>query len=338
MANATDVAAADVLGGDPQHLIPNILRTKIYEDHFWLSACFGLNAELLVDRAVALDHVGMTYGTSMKATNFACLVLKVRRGALEEPARSAPARRVPRRRAGAKHAGAPCSASADGTRYKSSRECVGAGSGRRFGCARAQIWIIGDLRMSRVARLLLDGLAARLIRKHHRSLESRCPCPVSMRRCAPPPLEASDVGQCFVPRRSGNGAGRAAFLSPLVSADRDSVAARLDRGFVTDARVCVRACACTIASRQMLQISPGKDIVIEFIRQEDFKYARCLGAMYMRLIGRPAEVYQYLEPLYNDYRKIRVMTTEGRFVLSHVDEFIDDSTGWARCGGVHAKN
>ena len=26
----------------------------------------------------------------------------------------------------------------------------------------------------------------------------------------------------------------------------------------------------------------------------------------MRLVGRPIEVYQYLEPLYNDYRKIRL--------------------------------
>lgn len=25
----------------------------------------------------------------------------------------------------------------------------------------------------------------------------------------------------------------------------------------------------------------------------------------MRLVGRPLEVYQYLEPLYNDYRKVR---------------------------------
>ena len=24
----------------------------------------------------------------------------------------------------------------------------------------------------------------------------------------------------------------------------------------------------------------------------------------MRLVGRPLEVYQYLEPLYNDYRKV----------------------------------
>ena len=30
------------------------------------------------------------------------------------------------------------------------------------------------------------------------------------------------------------------------------------------------------------------------------------GAFYMRLVGRPIEVYQYLEPLYNDYRKIRL--------------------------------
>ncbi len=29
------------------------------------------------------------------------------------------------------------------------------------------------------------------------------------------------------------------------------------------------------------------------------------GAFYMRLVGRPLEVYQYLEPLYNDYRKVR---------------------------------
>lgn len=28
------------------------------------------------------------------------------------------------------------------------------------------------------------------------------------------------------------------------------------------------------------------------------------GAFYMRLVGKPMEVYQYLEPLYNDYRKV----------------------------------
>lgn len=75
---------------------------------------------------------------------------------------------------------------------------------------------------------------------------------------------------------------------------------------------------------KMLQIQPEKDIVIEFIKNEDFKYVRCLGATYMRLIGEGLDVYKYLEPLYNDYRKIRRQDKNGGFFLSHVDEFIDE--------------
>lgn len=74
---------------------------------------------------------------------------------------------------------------------------------------------------------------------------------------------------------------------------------------------------------KMLQIQPDKDIVIEFLRQEEFKYIRALGAMYMRLTGSSVEIYKYLEPLYNDYRKLRWMNKEGRFEVLHVDEFID---------------
>lgn len=33
--------------------------------------------------------------------------------------------------------------------------------------------------------------------------------------------------------------------------------------------------------------------------------ATASGAFYMRLVGRPSEVYSYLEPLYNDPRKVR---------------------------------
>ena len=125
------------------------------------------------------------------------------------------------------------------------------------------------------------------------------------------------------------------------------------------------------------QIQPDKDVVVEFIKNDDFKYLRLLGALrlrwggttacrprrgapgcvrcsrparaparcaavhcsgargaprrrggslrgikrrppsapprpgpgpagafYLRLVGRPLDVYQYLEPLYNDYRKV----------------------------------
>ena len=62
---------------------------------------------------------------------------------------------------------------------------------------------------------------------------------------------------------------------------------------------------------KMLQIQPEKDIVVEFIKNEDFKYVRALGAYYMRLTGTALDCYKYLEPLYNDYRKIRRVNRDG---------------------------
>ncbi|KIZ06700.1 Pre-mRNA-splicing factor 38A [Monoraphidium neglectum] len=75
---------------------------------------------------------------------------------------------------------------------------------------------------------------------------------------------------------------------------------------------------------KMLQIQPDFDIVVELIRNEDYKYVRLLGAFYLRLVGRALDVYTYMEPLYNDFRKVRLRTSEGGFVLSHVDAVVDD--------------
>ena len=97
---------------------------------------------------------------------------------------------------------------------------------------------------------------------------------------------------------------------------------------------------------------------VEFIKNEDYKYVRLLGAFYLRLVGKPQEVYQYLEvrcscvacrvggglpllvhvshsthsphahahaqPLYNDYRRVRSRMLDGHLALTHVDEFVDD--------------
>jgi len=57
--------------------------------------------------------------------------------------------------------------------------------------------------------------------------------------------------------------------------------------------------------QKMLQIQPDKDIVIELLKNEEYRYVRLLGAFYLRLVGKSSEIYQYLEPLYNDYRKVR---------------------------------
>ena len=39
-------------------------------------------------------------------------------------------------------------------------------------------------------------------------------------------------------------------------------------------------------------------------------------------MGKPEEIYSYLEPLYNDYRKIAFRSTKG-WEIHHIDEFID---------------
>lgn len=75
---------------------------------------------------------------------------------------------------------------------------------------------------------------------------------------------------------------------------------------------------------KMLQIQPEKDIVIEFIKNEEFKYVRALGAFYLRLTGTSLDCYKYLEPLYNDNRKLRNQNRTGQFEIIHMDEYIDE--------------
>ncbi|XP_046750316.1 pre-mRNA-splicing factor 38 [Diprion similis] len=75
---------------------------------------------------------------------------------------------------------------------------------------------------------------------------------------------------------------------------------------------------------KMLQIQPEKDIIVEFIKNEEFKYVRALGALYMRLTGTSVDCYKYLEPLFNDNRKLRRQNKQGQYELIHMDEFIDE--------------
>jgi pre-mRNA-splicing factor 38A len=75
---------------------------------------------------------------------------------------------------------------------------------------------------------------------------------------------------------------------------------------------------------KMLQLQPELEIVYELIKNEDYKYVTALGCFYLRLIGRAEEVYNYLEPRYNDYRKLRLRETDGKYKIIHVDEFVED--------------
>ena len=44
---------------------------------------------------------------------------------------------------------------------------------------------------------------------------------------------------------------------------------------------------------------------VKCVKIMNFRYVRCLGAFYLRLTGTAIDCYNYLEPLYNDYRKVR---------------------------------
>ncbi|KAL7527066.1 hypothetical protein ACHAWF_004959 [Thalassiosira exigua] len=84
---------------------------------------------------------------------------------------------------------------------------------------------------------------------------------------------------------------------------------------------------------KMLQIQPEEGIVEEFLENEEFKYVRALGAFYLRLTGRPAEIYEGIEPLFRDFRKLRFRTPTD-WKISRADEFADELLTSDRCCGI----
>lgn len=74
---------------------------------------------------------------------------------------------------------------------------------------------------------------------------------------------------------------------------------------------------------KLLQLTPEKEIILFYLQQEDWKYLRALAAFYIRLAWEPKEIFETLEPLLGDFRKLKRRTKEG-FLLSYVDQFVDD--------------
>jgi len=72
---------------------------------------------------------------------------------------------------------------------------------------------------------------------------------------------------------------------------------------------------------KLLQIQPEKEILVEYLQAEEFKYLRALAAMYVRMTFRPVEVFQLLEPLLTDFRKLRDRSMAG-YTLTFMDEFV----------------
>lgn len=76
MANKTRHSAQQIHGTNPQFLIEKVIRSRIYDSLYWKEHCFALTAETLIDKAIALEYVGGTFGVQ-KPSPFLCLVLKL---------------------------------------------------------------------------------------------------------------------------------------------------------------------------------------------------------------------------------------------------------------------
>ncbi|KAG6865277.1 hypothetical protein C0991_003737 [Blastosporella zonata] len=72
---------------------------------------------------------------------------------------------------------------------------------------------------------------------------------------------------------------------------------------------------------KLLQIQPEKEILVEYLRAEEFKYLRALAALYIRLTFRSVDIYELLEPLLKDYSKLRLRDMAG-YSLTFMDEYV----------------
>lgn len=75
---------------------------------------------------------------------------------------------------------------------------------------------------------------------------------------------------------------------------------------------------------KLLQLQPESETIQdEFIKQDHFKYVRALGAFYLRLTGRPANIYESLEPLYQDYSKLK-LRERNEWRLIYMDQVVHE--------------
>ncbi|GAA5914466.1 PRP38 family protein [Sporobolomyces salmoneus] len=75
---------------------------------------------------------------------------------------------------------------------------------------------------------------------------------------------------------------------------------------------------------KLLQLQPEREIVLEYLRAEEFKYLRALAAFYVRLTFDSLNAYEVLEPLLDDYRKLRFRGMDGSYRITTIDQFADE--------------
>ena len=71
-------------------------------------------------------------------------------------------------------------------------------------------------------------------------------------------------------------------------------------------------------------MQPSDDIIHELISNTDYRYIRALGALYYRITCQDSiKIYNVLEPLLADYRRLAIRKTDAKLEVIHMDEFVD---------------
>ena len=84
---------------------------------------------------------------------------------------------------------------------------------------------------------------------------------------------------------------------------------------------------------KLLQLQPEEDLIRTFVTQKHFKYVRALGAFYIRMTSRPADIYDLLEPLYSDHSKLKHRKTS-EWQLLYMDELVHELLTTANVFGI----
>jgi len=83
-------------------------------------------------------------------------------------------------------------------------------------------------------------------------------------------------------------------------------------------------CHCLKLTLKLLQLHPEHDLIRQaFVEQDEFKYVKAVGCLYIRLTSRPVEIYETLEACYADFRKLRVWQSHAQtWTVLPMDEYI----------------
>lgn len=66
-----------------------------------------------------------------------------------------------------------------------------------------------------------------------------------------------------------------------------------------------------------------KEIALEYLKAREYKYLTALTLIYLRMILKGPQVFELIEPFYNDNRKLVIKDSIGRHNIIHLDELAD---------------